>query len=69
MRYHRVDLDDAVHVQVYNFRHIGASLCSAERRAAPVAPGYKLERPCADFLASLGYPDDDRCTPAAVACL
>src|SRR3546814_10389826 len=64
---HRVDLDLAVHVPVDDLGYVGAALRPAESRAAPVAPGDKLERAGADLLARLGHADDDDGAPTAMA--
>src|SRR3546814_10953641 len=64
---HRVDLDLAVHVPVDDLGYVGAALRPAESRAAPVAPGDKLERAGADLLARLGHADDDAGAPTAMA--
>jgi len=64
---HRVALDHAVHVPVDDPGRVGPAARAAERGAAPVAARHQLERARRDLLARLGYADDDRRAPAAVA--
>src|SRR5689334_9723144 len=54
---HRIDRDLPVHVPVDDLGHVGAALGAAERGAAPVAAGDKLEGTRGDLLPRLGDPD------------
>ena len=49
---HRVNLNLAIHIPVYNFRHIGAPSCPAKGRTAPGTAGHQLKRASADLFAS-----------------
>ena len=48
-----VDIDLAVHIPVYDPRHVCATLCASEGRAAPYPAGDQLERPGRDFLENI----------------
>src|SRR3989441_654797 len=64
-----VDVDLALHVPVYDFRHVAPALGAAERGALPYAPGDQLERARLDLLAGARDADDHRHPPALVAAL
>merc|ERR1711939_67725 len=62
-----VDLERPREPLVDDARQFAAALDTAESAALPLASGDKLERPCADLLASSCDADDGRDTPALVA--
>src|ERR1700743_833708 len=62
-----IDLDFAGHVTVDIAGELAAALDAAERRAAPHAAGYQLERTRADLLPGAGPPYEVALAPAAMA--
>ena len=61
---HRVNLNLAIHIPVYNFRDIRAPSCPAKGRAAPGTTGHQLKGAGADLFASPRHTDNNGFAPA-----
>src|SRR5690606_21480182 len=67
MSNHRIDLDLAVHVPVYNSGHVGTATRATKGRAFPDAAGDQLERSGRNLPARFSHADNDAFAPATMA--
>src|SRR3546814_3422354 len=67
VRDHRVNLNSAVHVPIYDLGDFGSTLRAAKCGSPPIAAGFELAWSRGDFLARFVNSDDDALTPASIS--